>query len=296
MSSVVTTARPREHVRAVPREVRPRSGRRSVGVQSSIAISLLGILLLGFTGYLYGLTQLSEHRVQENLLKTFTHTLATAVAPVGPAPEGTPVAVLDIPSIGLHSGVVVEGTNSRDLTDGPGHRMGSVLPGQPGVSVIYGRRVTFGAPFAHLMRLNRGDLITTTTGQGISTYKVSSFGDGHHPAPANSTNRLVLVTADTRGVPHDFVTVSADLTSAAQPSPGTSAAAPADHQPLARGLDSSLLPALLWSQALLAVVFIAVFAFARWKPGPAYLCLGPVALAVLWNLYENLACLLPNVY
>lgn len=296
MSSVVTTTRPSDTVRAVPRENQPGGRRRPVGVQASIALSLLGVLVLGFAGYLYGLTQLSEHRSQENLLKTFAHTLATAVAPVGPAAEGTPVAVLDIPSIGLHGGVVVEGTNSRDLTDGPGHRMGSVLPGQPGVSVIYGRRVTFGAPFAHLMRLNRGDLITTTTGQGTSTYKVSSFGDGHHPAPANSTNRLVLVTADTRGLPHDFVTVSADLTSPVQPSPGTSAPAPADHEPLAWGFDSSLLPALLWSQALLAVVFVAVLAFTRWTPVAAYICLAPLALAVVWNLYENLACLLPNLY
>ena len=34
----------------------------------------------------------------------------------------------------------------------------------------------------------------------------------------------------------------------------------------------------------------------RWSPWAAYLAAVPLAIAVLWNLYENLAALLPNLY
>jgi sortase A len=203
--------------------------------------------------------------------------------------------VLDIPAIDLHGAVVVEGTSARDLTSGPGHRADTPLPGQFGVSVVYGRRVTYGAPFEHLMRLQVGDRITATTGQGRATYRVSSFGDGTHPAPANSTNRLLLVTADSAGVPHSFVSVSADLVSAAQPEPGNLPSVPEDQKGLSTGT-TSLLTTLLWSQALVALVVLITFGLHRWSRRATYLAAAPVALAVLWNLYENLACLLPNLY
>ena len=37
-------------------------------------------------------------------------------------------------------------------------------------------------------------------------------------------------------------------------------------------------------------------AAARWSPRLAYLAAAPLVLAVLWNLYQSLAALLPNVY
>jgi sortase A len=264
-------------------------------VQIAIALTLLLGLLLGFAGYLYGLSALSEHRAQANLRKTFAKTLGQAVAPLGPVADGTPVAVVDIPALSLDA-VVVQGTSARDLTQGPGHRPDTVLPGQVGVSVIYGRKATFGAPFAHLMRLDPGDLIKVTTGQGVATYRVSSFGDSTHPAPANSANRLVLATADSTGWPHQTVTVSADLISKPQPNAGQVGTAAADEQGLASGADDSLLPLLLWSQALVIIAIAVPFAMQRWSPVATYVCAVPLALTVLWNLFENLACLLPNVY
>ena len=38
---------------------------------------------------------------------------------------------MQIPAIGLHDVVIVEGTDSGDLRDGPGHRRDTPLPGQP---------------------------------------------------------------------------------------------------------------------------------------------------------------------
>lgn len=267
----------------------------SAATQVSLALCLLGVVVIGFAAYLYGLSGLSEHRAQHNLRDQFAHALAQAVAPVGPVSAGTPVAALDIPRLGLHQMIVVQGTSSRDLTNGPGHRADTVLPGQAGVSVIYGRRVTFGAPFAHLMRLQVGDTVTATTGQGVATYRVSSFGDATTPPPANSANRLVLATADSSGVPHQSISVSADLTSTPQNSPGVTAIGPEDES-MATAVGSSLLPALLWSQLLLALAIVAPIAAHRWSPLATYLCAAPIAIAVLWNLYENLAAMLPNLY
>jgi sortase A len=53
---------------------------------------------------------------------------------------------------------------------------------------------------------------------------------------------------------------------------------------------------MVWSLALAMVAAIGTVAAIRWSPWAAYLAVVPVALAVLWNLYENLAALLPNLY
>ncbi len=44
------------------------------------------------------------------------------------------------------------------------------------------------------------------------------------------------------------------------------------------------------------VAVLATLARHRWATWPAYVCALPVALAVLWNVYENAAQLLPNLY
>ncbi len=263
---------------------------------SWLAVTLLVALLVGFLGYIYGLSSLSEQRAQTNLRKSFQYALAQAVAPVGPVSPGTPVAAISIPRLGLSQTVVVEGTSAQDLTLGPGHRRDTVLPGQTGVSVIYGRRVSFGGPFEHLMQLQVGDVITATTGQGVSRYRVSSFGDATHPAPANSANRLVLATADSTGWPHQSVSVSADLLTTPQPAGPARPGIPSDEDSMAGGLGASALSALLWSQALLAIAILVPIAAVRWSPIGTYMCAAPLVLAVVWNLYENAACALPNLY
>lgn len=268
----------------------------STGVQIAIALVLLGSMLVGFFVYLYGVSALSEQHAQATLRQSFANKLAQAIAPTGPVPPGTPVAALTIPRLGLEQAIVVEGTSAQDLTAGPGHRTDTVLPGQAGVSVIYGRRMTFGAPFAHLEQLQVGDIITTVTAQGIATYRVSSFGDSQHPAPANSTNRLLLATADAGVVPHQILTVSADLVTKPQPSQGALPAVPSNEILLAGDGGNRLLPMLLWSQALLLLAIAIPLLINRWSPAAVYLCAAPIALAVLWNLYDNLALLLPNMY
>ena len=62
------------------------------------------------------------------------------------------------------------------------------------------------------------------------------------------------------------------------------------------GDDGALVTALLWALALAGVSAAGTFAVTRWSPWPVYLAVAPIALAVLWNLYQSLAALLPNVY
>jgi sortase A len=96
--------------------------------------------VLGFAGYLYVLSSVQESRSQVLEYARLRGELAGQVAPLGPTAPGSPVAVLDIPGIGVRNMVVVEGTSPENLTLGPGHLRDTPLPGQAGVSEIFGRR------------------------------------------------------------------------------------------------------------------------------------------------------------
>jgi sortase A len=259
------------------------------------ALTLLGALIVGFFAYFYGLSGTSEARAQTTLYRTMAGQLALAVAPVGPTTEAAPVAILDLPSLGIYHMVVVEGTTSGDLMNGPGHLRSSVLPGQAGQSVVFGRQAGFGGPFAHLMRLNRGDKITAVTGQGVSTYVVESFGTSVVPPPDPTANRLILETADGSLLSRTTVEVSADLVSAPLPSPGGLPTTGSQENALA-GDPGALVALLLWAQALLLVSVVGTIAAYRWSRPAAYLCAAPAALALVWLIYQNFAALLPNLY
>jgi LPXTG-site transpeptidase (sortase) family protein len=264
---------------------------RRVGATVSVA----ALLFVGLFVYLYGLSGVSEAHAQSTLFKTFAPALAQAIAPVGPTREGAPVAVLNIAAIGLRNAVVVEGTTSRDLTLGPGHVRASALPGEAGWSFIYGKRATFGAPFAHLMQLRTGDVITVATGQGVAKYVVHSFGTSKYPAVDTSADRLILMTANSANIPTEAVQVSADLVSTPQANPGTWPGITPQEQYLASDT-GSLVPLFLWSEALLAAVIAATVAAHRWSRWPTYLLAAPVVIAVTVNVYQNVAGLLPNLY
>jgi sortase A len=291
--------------RPSPPEPRP-AGPQPWRVTGSIA-GLAVLFVVGFFVYLYGLSHVSEARAQTGMFKNFVAQLQQGTAPVAPTTtgptgatvsltEGTPVAVLNIPQIGLRDAVVVEGTTSRDLALGPGHVSDSALPGQAGDSFVYGKAATYGAPFAHLMRLNRGDRFTVTTGQGTATYVVESFGTSARPAPADAANRLVLETAASSFLPSSAVQVSADLVSAPRPNPGDWPPITAQEADMGRDTADSLVPLTLWSQALLLAVIIATVAAHRWSRWGTYLLMAPVVMALIWCVYENMACLLPNLY
>ncbi len=84
---------------------------------------------------------------------------------------GDPVARIEAPAIGLHA-VVVQGTGTGELRNGPGHYPDTPLPGAPGTVAIAGHRTTYGAWFRHIDSLDPGDRITLTMPYGKVTYKV----------------------------------------------------------------------------------------------------------------------------
>jgi sortase A len=259
------------------------------------SLLLLAVLIVGFVAYLLGVSGIQEAGAQSRLYTTLAAQLGQDIGPLGPTSPGAPVAVMDIPSIGMRDLVVVEGTSPENLTLGPGHLRNTPLPGQLGLSVIYGRRATFGAPFGRLDLLEPGAQIITITQQGKSVYKVVAIGDSQHPVKDTKLNRLALLTSSSTEVPSYYLEVDADLVSAVHNGPVQMPVIGPTEQALA-GDSGALVLTMTWGLALALVAVGGSFAAARWSPWPVYLILAPAALAIVWNLYENLAALLPNLY
>jgi sortase A len=273
------------------------------------ALWILALFLIGFFVWFAFLSRLYYDRVQVEAYASFRVNLALATAPTGPTnpenPEqlltpGTPVAVLSIPEIGL-STVVFEGTSGQVLEGGPGHLRDTPLPGQPGVSVIFGRRAAYGGPFGRLWRLHVGDSFTVTTGQGWSTYRVIDLrrtGDPVPPALTAGQGRLILVTADGPALaPTGVLRVDADLTSKVNPAPPMIVSA-TDLSPGEQvlGTDSvALLPIVLWGLVLVAALGLLSWTRHRWGRWQTWIVSVPVLLYLSLIIADQVTRLLPNL-
>lgn len=296
--------RPMPHRRAEPAAPAV-AGRHAGGFRAAASIlALLSLVSLGFVTHLLLFSGIQQAREQEVVMKNFRYDLSQAVAPVGPTdlegapvPMGAPIAVLSIPALDMEQ-VVVEGTRSGDLMTGPGHRRDTVYPGQPGTSVIVGRRVAYGGPFAALDRLAPGDIVTVLTGQGEVTYEVERLRrdtDLLPPPLEPGAARMVLVTADDPLWPTEPIYVDARQTSIPQQLVAGRAPALAPQERVLQGDPTAVLALALWCQALVATALALTWAWIRWGRWEAYLVGIPVVLAVTWNVYESAVRLLPNV-
>ncbi len=264
----------------------------------------IGILCAWFLIYLFLLTPFQEARSQTIKYGNLRESLALQTTPIGGAiAPGTPVALIDSPSLGLSSQVVVEGTSSGDLMNGPGHLRNSVLPGQMGVSYLFGRASMFGGPFAKIERARPGDLITVTTGQGVFTYVVEDVRRVNSPLPqplATGKGRLTLVTAtgDGSGIswqPSEALYVDATLKGDAQQyPPGRPYVVTRSELPL-QGDPSALLSLALALPLLIGSVVFGLWARNRWGLWQAWLVALPVVLASLWAVSQAAVQLLPNL-
>lgn len=292
---------------------RARQGAVAVPVLSErlqlVRAVLVTIFVISFSLLLQLLVvgNLQQRAAQQRAYDRFRGELATGTAPIGPTDPvgrqlaaGTPVAYLEIPSIGLRQ-VVVEGTRSGELFTGPGHRRDSPLPGQAGVSVVLGRRAAFGGPFARLDELEGGALIHVVTGQGEFDYRVVGVRNEGDPVPAPvdpGSSRLLLATAAGRSfMPEGVLRIDADLETAAvggaSPLVATGAL-PASEQIM--GADTSTLWALaLWLQALIIAAVGAVWAWHRWGQARAWVVFLPPLLLVGLAASGEAARLLPNL-
>ncbi len=85
---------------------------------------------------------------------------------------GDPVGRLRIGRIGLNM-VVVQGTDHATLKKGPGHYIGSGLPGEGHLVYVAGHRTTYLAPFAAINNIRVGDYIRFEVPYGAFTYRVT---------------------------------------------------------------------------------------------------------------------------
>lgn len=305
-SSVAVRERPAAVV--VQRAPRPPRAPRPVGFGLGLVLRgslTLSALLLGFVVYLLLVAPLQQSRTQDVLYSQLRETLALATTPIqGLIEPGTPIAVLQVEAIGIEQ-VVVEGTSAGDLQSGPGHRRNTALPGQRGVSLLYGRASSYGAPFGRITELREGDPITVTTGQGSFTYAVQGVRRDGDPLPvplAADGSRLTLVTADNSGaddggklVADTTVYVDALLVAGdAQPSGQRPSIIPTYEQAM-RGDTGALVPVVLWLQALVLVAGLTTWARRRWGRWQTWLVAVPTVLLCTWQLYNAAARLLPNL-
>jgi sortase A len=73
--------------------------------------------------------------------------------------RGDAIGRLTIGRLGLKI-ILVQGTDHESLKKGPGHYIGSALPGQGRLVYIAGHRTTYLAPFSHIDELKQGDYVT----------------------------------------------------------------------------------------------------------------------------------------
>jgi len=291
--------RPDRRVTTKPPPVTPRDTTLS---SLSTSFTMISVVCLWMAAQLLFLGGLGESRAQDLLYDRLRGELAAATAPVGPiTPVGDPVGLVTIPAIGLQQ-VVVEGTASGDLLVGPGHRRDTVLPGQEGVSVVYGRAATYGAPFRDLTRLAKGDPITVVVGQGRITFTVVGVrrqGDPIPEPPKPGSARLTLVSAEGSGpfaaiAAGSAVYVDADAGKAFPAPPGRPLAVPESEKAMAS--ERGALPLLALCLALLLALTLGVIAACqRWSTALVWVIASPVAIALSWATTDVVMRLLPNL-
>ncbi len=176
----------------------------------------IGVVIILFVVWQLWGTAISQHHAQSQLKSEFdakvqahhpagSHasksTLIPAAVHVSSPGEGTVVAEIRIPAIDVDQ-YVVEGTTESALSKGPGHYIGTAMPGQAGNVAIAGHRTTNGAPFNGLGHLVPGDriILTTTFGQNL-TYFVSGAPQAVSPRDVGvlnyfADNRITLTTCN----------------------------------------------------------------------------------------------------
>jgi hypothetical protein len=115
----------------------------------------IAVVLILFAAWQVWGTAVLEHHSQSQLAAQFDRAggtspsddrpfgLLSSTRGVAGPPEGSVMARLRIPAIGVDQ-FVVEGTATGDLEKGPGHYMGTAVPGQAGNVAVAGHRTTFG--------------------------------------------------------------------------------------------------------------------------------------------------------
>jgi sortase A len=258
---------------------------------------------------LYLLEPMFQARHQADLLNQYRTTvlhaaheldsLAGVTVPTRPPAYGSPVAILEIARIHLRQ-VVIEGATSKDTSGGPGHVPGTAGIGQPGNSVVVGRRHLYGGPFSSIDSLHSGDRILVTTTQGQSVYEVQAVRSRSVDArsiaalyASSPKNRLTLVTSNaaTPWSADSATVVSAKLLG--RPFQSTPQHGRDGTQTGRQGQASAWLQVLAAAALLAVAVAGAIYLYRRSTLRVAYLLTTPALLVAVVLLAEASSRLLP---
>lgn len=140
-----------------------------------------GLVILLFVVYEVWVTNLYAHAAQTKVHSALENAWAKGQDPLtlpgakqSDIPLGTGIANIYIPRLGRdYAYTVVEGTGDSSLEKGPGHYLGTALPGQVGDFAIAGHRVGKGEPFLNLDHLKPGDAVIVETEQSWFVYQVA---------------------------------------------------------------------------------------------------------------------------
>lgn len=313
-----------------PQQERGRSARTTSTTSPwyvpGIALTVGAALLVGLCVQVALLSPVTYARAQQMALAQFRSELARATAPVGQTfipqaeiqglgiagepvdgvetpgeqlyPLGTPVAALSIEALGIADVVVLEGTTPGVLQQGPGHERNSVLPGQEGWSLLYGRAWSYGGPFGDIDELVPGQKIVVTTGQGEHTYAVTGVRRAGDPLPRREAGQGRLVLGTAQGVPFvpaGVVYVDALLTSPMQPAPARRVLALESSEAIMAGDSSAWYTILLWTQGLMLAVLALSWGRSRWGRAQAWVVGVPLVAVMGIGTAYTVAQLLPNV-
>jgi len=127
-----------------------------------------------------------QHRRGESLVIRERRLVAAAAAADRRRVQvGQALGRIIVPRMGLNM-IVVNGTDEESLRKGPGHYLGSALPGQGQLVYIAGHRTTYLAPFSNIDQLHKGDRVTLVMPYATFVYRVS----GYRIVPANDLEVL----------------------------------------------------------------------------------------------------------
>jgi sortase A len=281
-------------------------------------MEIVGAFILLFVAWQLWGTAISQHHAQSHLKSEFDAavlkhhapkaaasgpTLVSAVAKVPSPPDGSVVARLQIPAIGLDQ-YVVAGTSADQLSQGPGHYDGTAMPGQAGNVAIAGHRTTHGAPFNRLGQLGHGDriILTDLSGQQF-TYVVSGTPQAVSPndvAVLNyfGDNRITLTTCTPEYSAAQRLIVVGQLKLPVAAPHSTLAARHVSYHVVnsaTASWDWSLLPAVGVELCLLLLLGLSYRRFDFWFGRTAkWFILLPVWAAGLYLLFVSLTSFLPE--
>jgi len=177
-----------------------------------------GLVVLLFVGYELWVTDLINHRTQSRLNTALHKQWENGDDPLVGAgqtrsrrpgervtriPLGRGIANIYIPEFGTdYVFTIVEGTNSSQLEEGPGHYVDTALPGELGNFAVAGHRVGKGSPFLNLDKLRAGSPIVIETKDYWYTYRVLGnrrTGDPERPG-GSGVSGLQIVDPSNLGV------------------------------------------------------------------------------------------------